>query len=236
VPHRNPTSPPLEPPPQTSHFSGGLSALGPATASWTTPNPGHNPARSIAGTAIRGPRTAARATPRKAYPARTRPLRRARPHPPAAPSPAQPKPMPGSGSPVNKAQPEGPGGPKYRDHRQSRRVTYCAMLETACSAERRLGAGRSLTGREAETTQIIQFGAGGSRWMAAAARAAGRRPASAARLQGRCWPGIGYRHIRQVRSPVVEAVAVQMHKLVPGWTRTRGRLSHELVHPFLFLV
>ncbi len=76
----------------------------------------------------------------------------------------------------------------------------------------------------------------GSRLMAAAARAAGRRPASAARLQGRCWPGIGHRHIRQVRSPVVEAVAVQMHKLVPGWTRTHGRLSHELVHPLLFLV
>jgi hypothetical protein len=76
----------------------------------------------------------------------------------------------------------------------------------------------------------------GSRWMAPAARAAGRRPASTAWLQRRRRPRIGLTYIRQILPPVVKANAVQMHKLVPGRTGTHGRLRHKLMHPLLLLV
>lgn len=56
------------------------------------------------------------------------------------------------------------------------------------------------------------------------------------RIQGRCWPWIRLRDVRQVHSPVVEAVAVQVDELVPGWAAADERFGYELMHILVMLV
>src|SRR5450755_94149 len=56
------------------------------------------------------------------------------------------------------------------------------------------------------------------------------------RVQRRCWPGIRLRHIRQVHSPVIKAVAVQMHELMTRRAAADERLSHKLMHVLVMLV